>query len=199
MKKLTQKKLDKMLDLHQEGLKNSAEDLLADFTGMDLSNLDFEGSNISHANFTDADLSCANLIGVDVSDCNFTNTNLFKADLHRADLFQANLTKANLYKSRLSEADFRYTILTDACLGQAKLYRTDFSNCCGKKVFRLQFSELEAYALDNYITLDDINHGIGTWLSDYKKICKNKSYRSKEEIKVFGDFIKLVNKVFKGE
>lgn len=109
-----------------------------DFSGMRISNCNFEKcdltkSNFSNAVFTAVKFNNVNLQGAIFEKANLCNVNLSGLDLkevnlRRANLVEINLKGANLVRANLSDADLSNVDLNDADLRKAKLERTNLNN-----------------------------------------------------------------------
>jgi uncharacterized protein YjbI with pentapeptide repeats len=73
-----------------------------EFQGNDLTGWNFAGQNLTHAYLYSANLANANL-----TNANLTNVYLYSANLANANLTNANLTNAYLYSANLTGADLR--------------------------------------------------------------------------------------------
>jgi uncharacterized protein YjbI with pentapeptide repeats len=109
------RQLLRVLNAHNEWLKNPAKGRRADLSGLDLHGVSLRNTNLSHADLAGADLSHADLRGV----------TLAGANLVRARLFGANLRNADLTDADLSDADLRESVLTGATLTGADLWRAN--------------------------------------------------------------------------
>lgn len=96
--KLSQEKLNKLLDLHLLFLRNQGGKKLV-LLGEDLSGADLSGADLSEAILSRADLFRANL-----SEANLSGANLFRANLSRANLSGANLRLVFCAKTFFHEA-----------------------------------------------------------------------------------------------
>ena len=116
MKKLTQEKINKILENHKHWLNGDCENwktMKADFSCCDLSDANLSHANLkyadlSHAYLSDANLRYANFRYADLSDANLSDANLSHADLCGADLSHAYLRDADLSHADLSDANLRY-------------------------------------------------------------------------------------------
>lgn len=93
---------------------------------------DFSGANLSRLNFNNTDLNGANLTKTNLNSANLSQTNLSNANLSEAELKDTNLSSTNLSSANLSFADLSYadlsnTNLSDADLNSAKLVATRLS------------------------------------------------------------------------
>jgi uncharacterized protein YjbI with pentapeptide repeats/DNA-binding Xre family transcriptional regulator len=86
------------------------------------------GANLSEVNFQGANLSDADLSDADLSEVNLRGANFQGADLSNADLSKVNLRGANLSDADLSDADLRGANLSDADLSDADLSGADLSD-----------------------------------------------------------------------
>ncbi len=110
------------LELHDSLLRginlNSAE----------LTEVDFQGSNLREANFDNANLTNANLCLTDLHLAKLYNANLSGATLEMSSLVSSSLEKANLEKADLSLADLSDANLRGVNLSDATLSQTNFEN-----------------------------------------------------------------------
>jgi len=133
------------------------------------------------------DLQHADLRGVDLE-----GANLYGANLEGADLRGANLDKANL---RL--ANLRYANLEGAYLYGTDLEGANLEDLKGKRILTFSVPGKQfAYYCDDYIKIGGTKASIAQWLCNYKAICKRWDL-SKEEIELYGDFIKMCAKLNK--
>lgn len=120
MKKINQKELNKILDLHKKWLDDKTDGKRGNLSYTDLSELDLScvnlrGADLRHADLSNSDLSYAdlrganlrhaNLEGADLSYVDLSNTNLSYVNLRGANLIYVNLRGANLSYADLSNAD----------------------------------------------------------------------------------------------
>jgi len=89
-----------------------------DFSGMDLSDVNFKESFLERCDFEGANLQDANFKYADLKGANFRNANLTDAYLKGADLYNANLAGANL-----KGADLKNAALDGAYLAGSTLAR----------------------------------------------------------------------------
>ena len=120
MEKITQEKLNEILDLHKKWINSEDGGKCANLCNAALYGADLRGANLCGANLYGANLSNANLCGADLYDADLSNANLRGADLYGADLRGADLRGANLYDADLYDAD-----LSNANLRVADLYGAD--------------------------------------------------------------------------
>lgn len=129
MRKLTQKKIDIIIENHKHWLKRDCEGweqmrayfVDTNFGGADLGGVDLSYANFVGANFVGADLGGANLNNANFYDANFNGANLRDANLSYADLSGASLRCANLCGANLSYAALSYANLAAANLRDANL------------------------------------------------------------------------------
>ena len=98
-----------------------------DFRGAYLKEVHFEGSQLDGANLQHANLDKAKLQNADLSFANLQHTNLSSAKLQNADLSFANLQNANLLEANLQNADLSEANLQKAYLSRAKLQNANLS------------------------------------------------------------------------
>ena len=91
LRKISNKELKNILELHKKWLNNEEDGERAD-----LSYVDLVGVDLSYTDLTGANLSYA-----DLTDANLKRTKLRDADLTKAILIGANLTNCNLYNTKL--------------------------------------------------------------------------------------------------
>jgi uncharacterized protein YjbI with pentapeptide repeats len=105
----------------------------ANLSETDLSGADLRGANLSVTHLRRADLRGANLSEAELwsaylGGANLSGANLSGANLSEADLHGANLHKANLSEADLSDADLRKTHFIEAHLSEADLSNADLSD-----------------------------------------------------------------------
>jgi len=103
-----------------------------DFWGAALKEVQFEKSQLDGANLQHAELREANLQNAKLSMAKLQNADLTGANLQNADLYSANLQNAslsaNLQNAKLSMAKLQNAYLTGANLQNAGLYRANLQN-----------------------------------------------------------------------
>ena len=92
-----------------------------DFRGAHLRKVQFEESQLYGANLQDADLSGAKLQGANLDEAKLQGTNLGEAKLQGANLDKAKLQGANLGKAKLQGTNLGEAKLQGANLGEANL------------------------------------------------------------------------------
>ena len=105
----------------------------ADFYGLRLSRVNFQGADLRGADLSEADLYEANLEDAKLNDAilewaSLDGASLKRADLQGADLRWANLEGTNLTGANLRSADFEGANLKGAKLCEAHLYGTNLRN-----------------------------------------------------------------------
>ena len=100
-----------------------------DFRGAYLVEVHFKGSKLNGANLQNANLSVANLQNTKLLVANLQNANLLVANLQHADLWGANLQHANLSRAKLQHADLWGANLQHANLSRAKLQNAELREC----------------------------------------------------------------------
>lgn len=126
---MTKEKLEAVLEKHRKWLNDEEGGERAKLAGINLSEINLKGAELSKANLSTADLTQACLKNADLSEAelrfaHLINANLAGADLRKADLRFADLTGANLTGAYLSEADLGNATLTKANLAGATLRGT---------------------------------------------------------------------------
>ena len=124
MKKLTQEKLNEMLDQHELWRENRnigkrLDISYCDVSGLDFSNRNMRGSNMSGAYMRGVNMSGANMRGLNMSgadmrgaymsDANMSDANMSGANMRGADMSDANMSGANMRGSNID-----YVSLFDA-------------------------------------------------------------------------------------
>ena len=100
-----------------------------DFRGAYLVEVHFKGSKLNGANLQNAKLSAANLQNAKLLVANLQNANLWEANLQNADLWGANLQHAGLSRANLQHADLWGANLQHADLSRAKLQNAELREC----------------------------------------------------------------------
>lgn len=136
--------------------------LLANFSGGDLSESDFAGvtahkrkfygSALRGSDFAGADLTGSSFTGSDVREANFDGTNLTDCTLSANDLTDANFHKTILIRTIFSASGLAGAKFTDAELTDVKLTKTDlrktvFENCTFKGV-DFKYSDMRGLCFD---------------------------------------------------
>ena len=129
--KIGKYKLTKIIEIHQHWIKEDCkgwEDMRADLTGADLSEVNLSGVDLygvilDGADLSGANLSQINLYGADLAGANLFGADLYEASLYGADLSEVDFTRANLTKAILSRANLSGANLTNANLSDANLFK----------------------------------------------------------------------------
>ena len=123
------------MNFHLSGVDEKARN----WSGLNLSEVDFRGAHLKEVHFEGGQLDGANLQRADLSVAKLQGANLHEAKLQRADLSVAKLQGANLYEAKLQGAHlFRADLqgarliladLQDANLIGAKMQNADLRGC----------------------------------------------------------------------
>ena len=126
MIKLSQIKIDKIIENHKLWLNDKHNGKQGNFTNVDLrgrilkSNdlrkLKFVNANLHGLNLNNKDLSGSILSGADFSASSLKSTNLSNTNLYHVNFYDANLEQANLSYSFIHNTDFRNAKLLKANL-----------------------------------------------------------------------------------
>lgn len=109
MKKITNVEIEQKIKNHHRWLTNMATGERANFSGYDLSHLNFGGKNLEGAIFRGADLSDTSFCGA----C-LRKTDMRYAKLTGASFSYANLSYSDLRHANITNARFHFTILEGA-------------------------------------------------------------------------------------
>lgn len=132
-KTLTQKEADHIVALHKIWLDSFGESgVRADFSGIIISNLNFNGARLAHADFrntvaNDTNFLGASLVNADMQNASLKNSIFTSANLHRANLKCVLAPSADFRSANLSSADFTCANLIDANLKNADITHANFS------------------------------------------------------------------------
>ena len=174
----SKKELKDILDNHKLWLStNRKEGSRADLRSANLSGADLRGADLRSADLRSADLYSADLRSADLYSADLRSANLYSADLR-----SANLSGADLYSADLRSADLRSASLEGAVLDEIK----------GKKIITFQAGRDFAYTCDGNIKIGCESHTIEYWVSNFEEIGISNKY-TKDELKLYGDFIKYIN------
>ena len=105
------------MNFHLSGVDEKARD----WSGLNLSGVDFQRAYLKKVHFEESQLVLANLQYADLSGANLQSANLQHADLSVAYLQHADLSGANLQYAYLQDADLSEAYLQDADLSGADL------------------------------------------------------------------------------
>lgn len=103
-------------------------DILHDFSGADLRNVNLENAELINADLSNANFENANLREVNLTQSNLSESNFTNADLSGANLENSNLRGANFTDANLEGANFNNANLKDAIFGEATLINNILSN-----------------------------------------------------------------------
>ena len=142
--------------------------------------------------------SRADLSGADLSGADLAYGDLSKADLSEANLEGANLEGANLYKADLSEANLYGADLSGANLLGADLYRANLEGAKGVTIFQYEQHLAVAFDSNKYIKIGCQTYRTRNWVKNFEKIGKDGDY-SNSQIKMYGQFINMINEDLLGE
>ena len=148
-KKLSREIIDNILRKHEVWLKTRRKDgEKADFTGANLSKVNFSGKNISGADFNRAILSNANFSKSELVACDFSSAQLDSANFSEADLFLSDLSWSNLEGANFRDADLHAVDLEGALLDGAFVTQGQLSgaNNVSKKYLVQEKENIEANA-----------------------------------------------------
>ena len=115
------------MDFHLSGVDEKARNWSGlnlsgvDFRGAHLSKVQFEESQLYGANLQDAKLLFAKLQNANLSETKLQNANLSEANLQNADLSRANLQNADLSRAKLQNAKLLFAELQNVDLAGANL------------------------------------------------------------------------------
>ena len=106
---MDEKKLGKILKLHEKWLENREAGKHADLKDADLRGADLHNADLRYADLQDADLRGANLQGANLQNVDFRYANLQNANLQNVDLRSANLRGADLIGADLRGANLNFS------------------------------------------------------------------------------------------
>ena len=120
------------MNFHLSGVDEKARN----WSGLNLSGVDFRGAYLVEVHFKGSKLNGANLQNANLSVANLQNANLLVANLQHADLWGANLQHANLSRAKLQNAELRECDLSwwqlekvkDGGLTGSKITEEDFKD-----------------------------------------------------------------------
>lgn len=110
------------------------ENMKADLTEANLSNIDFSGTDLRHINFFKATIDTSYFNRADIRFANFKETDLNFDCFNEANLYGADFSEARLYRiefagANLCKADFYGAYLDAGQFCKSKIYDTNFNNC----------------------------------------------------------------------
>jgi len=88
------------------------------------------------------------------------------------------------------------TNLEGANLERVSLIGANTYKVVGKRILTFTAGKHFAHYCDGHIKIDRTNLKVRSWLSEYRDICNDYGY-SEEEIKLYGNFIKMCAKLNK--
>lgn len=124
----------------------------SDFAGVTAHNRKFNGSALGGSDFAGADLTGSSFTGSDIREAHFDGTNLTDCTLSANDLTDASFNKTILVRTAFSASGLAGAKFIDAELIDVKLTKTDlrktiFENCIFKDV-DFKYSDLRGLCLD---------------------------------------------------
>ena len=99
----------------------------ADLVGVNLQGANLEGANLDYANLTRSDLRGVNLQATVLSTTILQRASLSNANLQKSDLVGTQLQRANLNEANIQEARLIAVRLNDAVMWDVKLRKSDLS------------------------------------------------------------------------
>ena len=163
------------MNFHLSGVDEKARD----WSGLNLSGVDFRGVHLRKVQFEKSQLSCADLQYAELREANLQKAYLFVAQLQyanlqgaklqNADLSSAKLQNANLWRAELQNADLSSAKLQNADLLGAKLQHTNLSSA------ELQNADLRGCDL-SWRQLEKVNYGGFTGSKITEEDFKDKIY-----------------------
>ena len=120
IKKITEKELEEILELHEKWLRGEETGIRADLSDVDLACFDLSyarlgRANLNYANLSDAILIGANLVEINLIDANLNGSDLTNANLTRSSLIDADLRNANLSNANLINANLDFSAMSLWC------------------------------------------------------------------------------------
>lgn len=128
MKKITQKKLNRILANHHKWLDTRTDGEKADLANTDLRGLCLAGADLREIDLRGSDLMQADLRNAKLGNADLSHTNLMQADLRNADLGCANLNFSTLALANADNACFYNALLIHTRLFHASLAHADMEN-----------------------------------------------------------------------
>ena len=177
---ITQEEFSKIYEKHQLWLEDPEKGERADFSGKDLSKVNFSLFR---------NLRAANLSGVELIRANLTGVDLEGADLTEAELTCANLNKANLGRAKMRRANLGGANLTGANLGRTTLKGADLS---GTNTLKSVISAIAITDDNTKFDSEQVNNSESSKLEQLKKekiqlqfeLAKEKVYNQKKALTV---------------
>jgi hypothetical protein len=181
MIKITQEKLDAIIELHTKWLDEKEK-------------ITLNASRLFKClNLNKYDLNSANLKGVDLRYADVINVKLNFSDLSNSNLSYADLKGTDLSYANLSNADLSFANLTGVNLRGADLRGAKFHHTKGILCFFLGNHPGFYTPHNRYCQIGCEYMRIDKWVKRYKEIGKYYDY-SKFEIKLYGKILKALSK-----
>ena len=117
MKKPTQKQITAILEKHRKWINGEKGGKCADFSGLNLCHVNFQGIDLYRANFRFADLRWTNLQNTNCSCTCFDYADLRGAKMYKRDCGGASFVSANLWHATVESTNFHL----------AKFFKADLS------------------------------------------------------------------------
>ena len=116
-------------DLYDLIINNPAEfnDYREVMGELDLSEMDFSGTNLAEIDFTNCDLSGSSFSEAHLTECKFQNCDLTSCDFTRSNLVECDFSESLLNGTDYSYAPVSYCNFTDADMAGAILIESDLS------------------------------------------------------------------------
>lgn len=110
------------------------ENMRADLSEANLSNIDFSGMNLRHINFYKATIQETDFSQADIRFANFTKADLDFTCFNKANLYKTDFSEARFYHTQfvganLCGVDFGETCLIGTDFTKSKIYNANFNNC----------------------------------------------------------------------
>ncbi len=120
-----------MLTNHHHWLQGKSDGNRADLANENLSDVNFEGRDLSHVSLANAKLSGASLRGAKLVGADLTGADLSGADLTGCDLSSASLADANLIGANLTSANLKGADVWRANLSRCTISEKDLHQVLG--------------------------------------------------------------------
>ncbi len=130
-KKIDRSEFDRRMEEHAKWLRDNKEGKRADFSDVDLSEMNLSGMDFSHAEMTGVNLRNSNLAGANLSHENLWgsymhNTDLTGAVIDGTTFYDVNLTLSKLNDCKGEKACFSFSCMWDCQLKNANLQKANF-------------------------------------------------------------------------
>ena len=173
---MEQKKLNKILELHQNWIEDNNKGKRADLSNASLSYADLRNVDLNNADLSNVDLSNASLIYADLNN----------ADLRHVDLIYASLIYADLSNADLSNVDLHHADLSNANLSHANLSR----------LITIIGSAHNLQYYNNQLKIGRYEYPLAYWLIMYDTIGQEEGY-TEEQIKEYKSYIDMLKQFYK--